>query len=337
MRKVYYNKQHDEILDLTSIVGNIVIADHMNGFDNTGRNTLLDHISKVAVDVVTVWHDEIIVDGILQNYPNLNFKFLFPIFIWEIADEYPRSPRHYQNFVCSFNGSPHISRQFLTAAIHKFNWFDPQYTSKNFISSRHTIDGNLQQYCLGDTEAFYRKFIIDETAQADTFYNSKIQLAYDPETTHTKHSTNIQLLEKQINQSFVHVVSETLATSYYPFVTEKFLYSILNKGLFITYGQPNWHAHIEKYYGFKLYKKIFNYSFDSITNPVERLVEMLTMISKFSMLSRDELDDLYRLEHETIEFNYNHYKSGDYIKCLEKHNESPVRVLHGLDGNVDEL
>jgi hypothetical protein len=110
-----------------------------------------------------------------------------------------------------------------------------------------------------------------------------------------------------------------VATSYVPFVTEKFLYSIVTRGLFLAYAQPGWHAHVEKYYGFKRYTKLFDYRFDSIQNPVERLVELMTMIGKFSHFSPAEWHDLYLIEQDTIEYNYDHYFSQDYLKSLAKY------------------
>ena len=110
-----------------------------------------------------------------------------------------------------------------------------------------------------------------------------------------------------------------MATSYVPFVTEKFLYSVITRGLFLAYAQPGWHDHVEKYYGFKRYTKLFDYHFDSIQNPVERLVELMTMISKFSVLSSDDWKDLYLLEQDSIEYNYNHYFSGNYLNCLKQY------------------
>ena len=64
------------------------------------------------------------------------------------------------------------------------------------------------------------------------------------------HAANIYNLENKLTQSFLHIVSETMATSYHPFITEKSLYSIITRGLFLTWGQPRWHAQFEKY-GFK--------------------------------------------------------------------------------------
>ena len=126
-------------------------------------------------------------------------------------------------------------------------------------------------------------------------------------------------MEDKLTESFVHIVSETMSTSYYPFVTEKFLYSVITRGLFVTNAQPKWHAHISKYYGFKLYDKIFDYSFDSIENPIERMVRLMEMISKFSNLSVDDWNDLYLMEMDTIEYNYDHYFSKGYMKRLKQY------------------
>ena len=58
--------------------------------------------------------------------------------------------------------------------------------------------------------------------------------------------------------------------------------------------------------------------FDSITNPVERVVELMTMISKFSKLTINEWRDLYLIEQDNIEFNYNNYFSGNYLKHIKQ-------------------
>ena len=129
--------------------------------------------------------------------------------------------------------------------------------------------------------------------------------------------TNLNL-ERKITESFLEIVSETMATSYQPFVTEKFLYSVVTRGLFVAYAQPGWHEHLERYYGFRKYDKIFDYGFDEIQNPVERLVDLMSMISKFSVLSRDDWRDLYEMEIDTIEYNHDHYFRKKYIKQFEQ-------------------
>jgi hypothetical protein len=45
------------------------------------------------------------------------------------------------------------------------------------------------------------------------------------------------------------------------------------------------------------------------------------MISKFGTLSVDDWSDLYLIEQDNIEFNYDHYFSGDYLTCLTAYNQ----------------
>lgn len=293
----------------------IFIIDHLNGFDLNFKNLVLDNL--VSINCPNPIYLQYVITPELKNqYKTIDIHFsakLQNYFNFEQHAEYTTHPElNYKNFICSFNGSPHVSRKLLVAILEKFKWFDPDYCSKNFVHSIDALDGHILDYT-NDTHQFYRKFFISN--ECENFFqtiNSFGHVRFD-------HANNIYNLEHKLTQSFLHIVSETLATSYYPFVTEKFLYSVVTRGLFLAYAQPGWHSHVEKYYGFKRYTKLFNYQFDSILNPVERLVELMTMISKFSVLSPDDWADLYLLEQDTIEYNYDHYFSGDYLKCLKKY------------------
>jgi hypothetical protein len=291
--------------------------DHMGGFDKNLTNTLLDTISNNITTKLTVETEYILSDSVISNYPGLNFKFdldatikenyFFDFFNYNIHPDL-----NYKNFICSFNGSAHVSRKLLVSILEKFGYYNPKYCSKNFSYSIDALDGHINDY-VPDQIDLYRKFFI--SADGEDFFqtvNSFGHVRYE-------HNKNIYKLENKLTESFLHIVSETMATSYYPFVTEKFLYSIVTRGLFLSYAQPGYHAHIEKYYGFKLYTKLFDYKFDSITNPVKRLVELMTMIGKFDKLTPFEWHDLYLLEKDNIEFNYDHYFSKNYLIELKKY------------------
>ena len=304
---------YNTAFDIKSFPSEIRLLDHLNGFDVDCKNQIFDHIQSASKKNTKIICNYILDDTVKQNYDNLEFEFTLYTPIWDSLCKYsPNTVINFKNFLCSFNGSDHLSRQFLTSALHKFKYFNFDYCSKNFVAGRDRVDGNLQLFCDSKKESFYRKFIIDDSADATEFYNNTVGFDYSP----NDHVYNIQQLEQKLINSFVNVVSETLGTSYYPFVTEKFLYSVVTKGLFVTYGQPGWHEHVEKYYGFKRYTKLFDYRFDAIANPIERLIELISMLSKFSKLSRLGWHDLYLLEKDTIEFNYNHYYSKNYLMHL---------------------
>ena len=297
---------------------NLWIYDHLGGFDINLESDVLNSAIQFAKEnnISTIEVGYVFSDYFSRRY-GINFSYRQELVGgngWEELTAYTRHPGiNYKNFICSFNGSDHVSRQLLSSILENQGYFDPNYSSKNFTASNDKILGYLNNLDLTEDEIeLYDKFFKNTDNFNDTVYSFG-HIRFD-------HGNNIYNLESKLTQSFVHIVSETMATSYYPFVTEKFLYSIVTKGLFVAYAQPGWHAYLEKYYGFKLYDKIFDYSFDSIQNPVKRLIKLIEMISKFSKLSVDDWRDLYFvLEKDTIEYNYNHYFSGDYIKWLKEY------------------
>lgn len=290
-----------------------LLLDHLNGFTKEYENSLFELLQTYTSEhnkKFLVYQVSVIPDALKKRYNLLNLKFSFDFqntIVWEPLKTYNCHPElSFKNFLCSFNGSAHVSRKLLVSSINCFGWFDPKYSSKNFSYSIDTLDGHITDY-VANKDIFYRKFFIGQNSEE--FFQTNYSFGH----VQYDHKQNIYNLESKLTQSFLHIVSESLATSYVPFVTEKFLYSIVTRGLFLAYAQPGWHNHLEKYYGFKRYTKLFDYKFDTIQNPVKRLVELMSMISKFSVLSTDDWRDLYLLEQDTVEYNYNHYFSGNYL------------------------
>lgn len=295
----------------------VYLHDHLCGFDLNLRAPVLDRLSKLVPDrPLTVASEYIVNQQIKNNYPNFNFVFSVNNHN-RVLDKFRAYNIHpelkFKNFLCSFNGSPHVSRKLLVAILHKFGWFNTEYSSKNFVLSQTQLSGHIQDY-VKNNSSFYDKFFLSDN---DEFYSTIYSFGNYGKSRYN-HYRNIVTLEKQLTDSFVNLVSDTMATSYYPFYGEKFLYSVVTRGLFVSYGQPNWHSTLENCYGFKKYNRIFDYSFDEIANPVERLLELVSMLGKFSMLTQSDWRDLYSLEIDNIEYNYDHYYSRDYIKCLKK-------------------
>ena len=273
-----YHRVFDSVETLPT---NLAITDHLLGFNYKFHNSLLDHINQHAMD--TDKRYDVILNLPLEKavkdlYPNLNLRFKNSNWLFEKLSDYRQCSSHnLKNFVCSFNGYGHVGRQLLVAILHKFNFFNPEYCSKNFTYTSDNIYGHIQMYAPELSKFYERFFLVEDATFEQTIYNLNIH-PYN-------HPTNILLLETKLINSFLNLIGETIPTSYCPFVTEKFIYSIVTKGLFLCYAQPGWHTHVEKYYGFKQYTQIFDYKFDNIQNPIERLIELITMISTFSFLS----------------------------------------------------
>jgi len=294
--------------------GTIQLIDHLGGFDSNNRNLILDQLDNKNIKnkIETMYMPA----GLKHEYPTLDISFSADLQNnnnLKHFTKYNIHPRNdFNNFICSFNGSDHVSRKLLVSILEKFGYYSPEYCSKNFTYSTGVLDGHISDY-LPDQTRLYRKFFI--SADSEGFFQTTNSFGH----VQYAHHKNIYNLENKLTESFLHIVSETMATSYVPFVTEKFLYSIVTRGLFLSYAQPGWHAHLEKYYGFKLYTKLFDYGFDSIQNPVERLVALLTMVSKYRTLTKDDWRDLYLMEHDAIEYNYDHYFSNRYLTHLKQY------------------
>jgi hypothetical protein len=307
----------DKILERTTFPAEFRLIDANYGFDSSLCNRNIAHINRVAGksrELTVVWWHEYLEDSVKSLYKNIQIKFDYlhqDRFHFQPFKDYVKHPAvEFKNFICSFNGFGHVGRQLLTSILNNQGYFNPEYSSKNFVTGIEQVPSQLDNLDLTSDEiVLYRRFFDNPVKFNETVYSLS-------HTHHAQHDKNIYNVEDKLTQSFLHIVSETTSTSYYPYVSEKFLYSIVTRGLFVVNAQPNWHSYVQQYYGFKLYDKIFDYSFDKIQNPVKRLVRLVEMVSKFSTLSTDDWRDLYQLERDTIEFNYDHYFSGNYLKQL---------------------
>lgn len=295
----------------------VTISDHLGGFDSNLKSPMLDKISAALKPgrCLTVCTEYILDQKAKDQYPSLDLRLDLD---WhrkclDQFHEYRTYPEvDYKNFVCSFNGTEHMSRKFLVSILYKMGWFDSNFSSKNFAWSVDQLDGHIEKF-VGDRERLFRKFFISDNSQS--FFSEIVTFDYD----RFNHGSNIYSLQDRISQSFLHIVSESLSTSYQSYHGEKALYSVVTKGLFLSYGQPRFHEKLQECYGFKKYDRLFDYRFDAIENPIERLVELVSMISKFSRLSKHDWHDLYLMEKDTIDYNYDHYYSKNYIQCLERY------------------
>jgi len=316
LQKSYTKDIHPGLTEVT-------IPDHINGFTDLYTNHVLDQLESAKC---RVWLEIFVNDAVRQNYPNLDFKFSGPcdyIRCLHNVDPVAFGPK-FENFTCTFNGFDSVGRQFLMGAMYKRGWFDPKYSSKIFAFDHNILDGNIAKYCAGDQERFLRKFVIeDNNPEAHKFYQTEYCLGR-PMLQGTIGDNRWDILYPKINASFVTLVSETTPVSSIPYVTEKFVYPVVGKALWTAFAPPMYHAHVEQYFGFRLFDKIFDYSFDQIKNPVVRVVTLLNMLEKFSYLSHLDWHDLYLMEQDIIEFNYDHYMSKRYIQCLEQLDVSKV-------------
>jgi len=304
------------------------LSDHIGGFSPDMKNDLLAKIDRRGrhlglrynvkyIHFIDPFHRKLIE----RNYPNINMlwavRFFEPQLLYQFFyfKHYSKHPDvNFRNFLCSFNRNHDVGRKLLLAHLHQRGWADPAQVSKIFTFTVDELDGHVQDF-VKDEALLYRKFFVNDTSK--DFFDREIVFGSNVRGPGHDQKQGINHLAPILTRSFVHVPSECMSVSAYPYVTEKFLYSVVTRGLFVANAQPGWHDHLERYYGFRSYRKIFDYRFDTIPNPVKRLVTMTDMLSKFSQLSVLDWHDLYELERDTIEHNYDHYFSSGYLKMLE--------------------
>ena len=292
---------------------NIQLIDHIDGFDCNYKNRILNTVQEFPL---TVWTQTIFNEKVKASYPTLNFKFDLNLsktshHVLDMLSYGARVPtdKNFKNFICSFNGSDRPDRLLLTAALYKLGWVNLDYFSKNFSYNLENLTTVIQDY---SNDPYYVELLADQSA--GEFYN----LIHGFNYVSWEHQNNVETLYTKINSSFIQLVGETYAASYHPFTSEKFIQPMVCKSLWIAYSQPGYHAYLEKYYGFKLHHRLFDYGFDLIENPVERLVRLTEVLKPYANLSSEEWYQLYQDELDIIEYNYDWYYSRKYLSHLSQ-------------------
>ena len=299
----------------------IVVKDHLNGFDSDYKNNFLSTVPAGF----TVYTEYLLSTEVKNQYPELNLKFDARLMVHEnwldhladFAQDFFVPHRMFipevsdcrlTHFLCCFNRSPHISREWAVSWLHHLGWFDDRYCSKHFPITHqhfcHTHPELIKQY---------------HTSTFDPDFLSKI-VALDYNGSTSDHISHLIALSPRIQQCFVQLVTEAVAESYCPFPTEKILYPILNKTLWVAYAQPGYHQFIETHMGFKRYQT-FDYSFDSIQNSLYRLIAITDMLEPFIKLSRHDWHDIYLIEKDTMDYNLELVRSKHFLTLIRSFDE----------------
>lgn len=277
--------------------GVVQCGDHLGGFDQHGFNQALDILEPAEIHV-----EYVLPDWIKQKYPQHTFKFDAELMIrnnhFEKAISYKdvKQPLVLDNFLCCFNRTGNVGRQWLVEELFKRGWFDPNYCSKCFQSPANHIDVKLHNF---------RKAIICHSA----------------DISETDALANLAELSPLIKSSFINLVSETVPENYVPFPTEKFLFPVLNHRLWLAYAPPGYHKFLSEILGFRLYDDFFDYSFDDILDPKERLNALLNSVEPFSTLTKKAWDSVYKVLEPAIEYNHQWATSGQFIDRIRNLNE----------------
>lgn len=272
------------------------LDDHLLGFDRQGHNQMLSSIESAEIRT-----EYILPDWVKQRYPQHTFKFDAELmirnnhFINAIESDVEPASLMFDNFLCCFNRSLNAGRQWLVKELFERKLFNSKFCSKGFVIPQQKFDAEIHN--------FLKLIVMQGTGNSVDV------------------CSNLAELSPLISSSFINLVSETVPESYVPFPTEKFLFPVLNKRLWVAYAPPGYHEFLTDVLGFQLYDAFFDYSFDKITDPKQRLTTMLDEIEPYSKLSDRAWNSIYKALESTIEHNYHWAKTGQFINRLRSLNE----------------
>lgn len=279
----------------------VVLYDHLGGFDDQLQNPLLNRCSKDF----TYYTEYILPDIVLLKY-NLDIKFwaylaLTGNHVYQLHEMLPWNnlQKSFDNFLCVFARSNQLGRSLLLLDLQTRGWLTPNNFSKHFVISRYFTLRNQAVTRLGISQQI-----------PDDFWRLLHQIDFDSSSDHVH---NYQALAPVMARNFVQIVSETFAYSPVPFWTEKFLYPIIAKTLWVAHAAPGYHHYLKKYFGIKFYS-CFDYSFDTIPDHTARQKAMLDMLAPFAAMTAVQWQQIYDQQQDIISYNYNLFRSGQLTK-----------------------
>lgn len=211
---------------------------------------------------------------------------------------------NFKSFLSCFNRSDKNSRHFLLARLYQLGWYNQKYCTKHFPLDLNQI----------------KNFGIDTKRLDSTFVESANVFDFNNPVDHDK---NFSILSPMVRDTFVHLVSETISLdSLEPFPTEKFLYAIANRRLWVALAPPNYHKLINQKFGFELYS-CFDYEFDSCWHAPSRLEALLAMLDRFSRMTPSQWQKVYQSQQQQIEYNYQRLASFEFFDHLATQDQMP--------------
>lgn len=288
----------------------------MHGFGRDHTNDILDFFNEQYPNTKLLLEYQL-PSSVKEHYSNLVLDYDFTLWReylqirkFEVFRQHPDIDIN--NLLCTFNAKQHAGSRLLVSYLYNNRMHNPGYVSKNFQTNLQHLYKDIEQ--LSDNVDLDR-IIFGVHKQHNEGYLSTVNVFGEKFSDQTD---NLKNLSPRIANSFVYIVSENVSTGYIPYISEKFLYGVVNRSLFLAWAPPGWHKQLSEQFGFKLYDDIFDYSFDSIENPTKRLQMLMKNLAVYQQLSIDDWHDLRKVEIDKIQYNYEHFFSQKYLDKIQK-------------------
>lgn len=118
-----------------------------------------------------------------------------------------------------------------------------------------------------------------------------------------------------LQESFLHVVTETCYWGERTHLTEKIFKPIVAKQPFVLLGCRNNLKYLQSY-GFKTFSNWWDESYDEIHNPIERLKKVVEIIKDIYSLPNKDLEAMLNGMNYILQYNYDLFFSKEFVDSI---------------------
>ena len=204
-------------------------------------------------------------------------------------------------------GGARAYRSFLVAELAKHNLLDQGYVSYSDVCPEY---GHYEQQILSTVRERHipADYVIRARYALD---HIQYPLRIDNDGDIPNGSQTLGPISA-LMESFLHVVTETCYWDEKTHLTEKIFKPIVARQPFVLLGCANNLKYLRSY-GFKTFDAWWNESYDSITDPIERLQAVVKIINDICAMSNDDLTAMLRAMQHILDYNYNRFYSKEFV------------------------
>lgn len=271
-----YSKILEELNRFSIDINNVYFIDSNNLYKNYSKNF---YISNYFLKTIHF-------DPYIKNY--LNYYSSIP----SVDDVLSNSLRK-KHFLSYNRNMDRIHRVALACFIEKNNLWN-KFTISVLKKISDSTFYNIQTY-------------FNEYFDFISILNKKIPIEIDTQFENDKGGFPTSNLydKKNYLESYFHVVTETEIDNDKIFFTEKILKPIMGLQPFIVLSSKNYLLELKKL-GFKTFDLIWDESYDSVENEIDRIKKCLFLIKDISNWSLEKCDAKYKSVLDICIYNRNH-------------------------------
>ena len=160
----------------------------------------------------------------------------------------------------------------------------------------------------------------------EVFASQQLPINFAGETDHPMHSCWLSLFDEAAD-SLLYLVTETVADGRRHHLTEKTFKPIAMGMPFVLVATQGSLEYLRSY-GFKTFGHLWDESYDTISDPHQRIQAIAGLLENLCGLSVEQRRSLFRDAIPTIRHNWNHFYNGGFEAVLWDELQSMLKDIH---------